>query len=83
MEKIFNEMEELIKEFNQKSEELIKKLKEEEDYKEEGICSICFRKYTHFGNNAWPINRGRCCDECNATIVIPARLQQSINREGE
>lgn len=26
------------------------------------------------GHNASPINDGRCCDTCNATIVIPARL---------
>ena len=26
------------------------------------------------GNNAEPINDGRCCDECNATVVIPARI---------
>ncbi len=26
------------------------------------------------GNNAQPINDGRCCDNCNATVVIPARI---------
>lgn len=40
----------------------------------EKICSICGDLYTEFGNNAWPINSGRCCDECDDTIVIPARL---------
>ena len=25
------------------------------------------------GNNAYPINDGRCCDDCNAKYVIPAR----------
>ena len=26
------------------------------------------------GNNAQPINDGRCCNECNMTVVIPARI---------
>ena len=26
------------------------------------------------GNNAEPVNNGRCCDSCNDTIVLPARL---------
>lgn len=26
------------------------------------------------GNNALPVNDGRCCDECNMEFVIPARL---------
>ena len=28
------------------------------------------------GHNAWPINEGRCCGACNATLVIQARLKQ-------
>ena len=28
------------------------------------------------GNNAEPINNGRCCNECKMTVVIPARLTQ-------
>jgi len=43
---------------------------------EGNVCSICQLPFTEFGNNAWPINKGRCCDECNATVVIPARLNQ-------
>ena len=27
------------------------------------------------GNNAEPINDGRCCNDCNAKYVIPARLR--------
>jgi hypothetical protein len=26
------------------------------------------------GNNAEPINDGRCCNQCNMTVVIPARI---------
>ena len=27
------------------------------------------------GNNAEPVNSGRCCDKCNMEVVIPARLE--------
>ena len=36
-------------------------------------CSICHATYTGWGNNAAPYG-GRCCDICNTTHVIPARL---------
>lgn len=42
------------------------------------VCCICRRHYTGFGNNAEPVKRGRCCDDCNVAIVIPARLARSI-----
>lgn len=38
------------------------------------ICSICYRKYAEFGNNAEPVNVGTCCDDCNGSVVIPARI---------
>ena len=34
------------------------------------ICSICDSEYTGWGNNAWPINEGRCCDGCNGLVLI-------------
>jgi hypothetical protein len=36
-------------------------------------CSICGEKYTGWGNNAQPVNSGRCCDPCNV-IVINRRI---------
>jgi hypothetical protein len=42
-------------------------------------CSICQRPiepengWTR-GHNAMPVNNGRCCGECNATVVLPARI---------
>ena len=43
-------------------------------------CSICENPIIpepisgwYQGNNAWPINDGRCCDNCN-NIVIARRL---------
>ena len=40
-------------------------------------CSICGQKLDGFGNNAWPVNEGRCCDECDAAVVIPMRIRQA------
>ena len=51
------------------------------DYNETGTCSICGKEYTHWGNNAQPINDGRCCDECNYTKVLPARFD--LVKKGE
>jgi hypothetical protein len=51
-------------------------------------CSICFRPipdkmgWKH-GNNAEPINEGRCCDTCNNSVVIPARLNRAYARVKE
>jgi len=39
------------------------------------VCSICQHPFTEYGNNAQPVNDGRCCDECNWTVVVPSRLQ--------
>ena len=45
------------------------------------ICSICNEEIQAkgdwvLGNNAEPINEGRCCDDCNWRVVIPARLDE-------
>lgn len=44
------------------------------------ICSICGKNYEGYGNNAQPVNNGRCCDECNIKIVVPRRFQDTKNR---
>jgi len=54
-------------------------------------CCICGKpidkQYTPdglvfaYGNNASPVKDGRCCANCNATVVIPARLKQLISKE--
>lgn len=43
-------------------------------------CSICGRHYNGWGNNAKPVNNGRCCDDCNGMVVIPARLKAISDR---
>lgn len=40
-------------------------------------CCICGEKIEGMGNNAWPIvndERKRCCDVCNYTYVLAARI---------
>jgi len=38
-------------------------------------CCICGADYGRYGHNPDPVKpSGRCCDTCNATVVIPARL---------
>ena len=48
-------------------------------------CSICFHPIGidaigwDCGHNAQTINYGLCCEACNETVVIKARLQQFID----
>ena len=48
-------------------------------------CSICRNKITtnKIGwddrHNAQPVNKGRCCCECNYKVVIPTRLNKLIS----
>ena len=53
------------------------------DIKETGTCCLCGKEYSHFGNNPWPLTDkedDRCCDECNDTKVIPARISRIANK---
>lgn len=49
-------------------------------------CSICEKEIPvkdggwSSGNNAQPVNDGRCCDQCNNDVVIPARLREFVER---
>lgn len=38
-------------------------------------CVICKEPYEGYGNNAYPVKDGICCDDCNLIKVIPARLK--------
>ena len=42
-------------------------------------CSICKNTQTGYGNNAQPINNGKCCNSCNYSVVIPERMQSAKN----
>jgi hypothetical protein len=37
------------------------------------VCSICGGAIVGLGNESWPVNDDRCCDQCNSERVIPAR----------
>lgn len=42
---------------------------------EKKICCICKKKFEGWGNNPAPVKeKGVCCDSCNMTYVITARL---------
>lgn len=44
---------------------------------DESTCVFCGVEITDYGNNPAPLkDEGRCCDHCNLTKVIPARLEQ-------
>jgi len=38
------------------------------------LCSAAIPAESHGGHGAFPLSRGQCCDACNWTAVIPARL---------
>lgn len=31
------------------------------------------------GNDAWPVADGRCCNDCDMAVVVPARLAEMRN----
>jgi len=33
------------------------------------------------GHNAQPVNDGRCCEDCNNNVVIPARMKEFFRKE--
>lgn len=45
-------------------------------------CCICGKKLEGYGNNPWPVKEdGRCCDDCNAFVVVPARMMKLFKEE--
>jgi hypothetical protein len=43
------------------------------------ICVICKKDISSpIGHNADPVASGRCCDFCNVTVVLPARMKIMI-----
>ena len=42
------------------------------------VCCICGAECMGYGNNPYPVvedKKAVCCDKCNVTRVIPARLK--------
>lgn len=50
---------------------------------DENVCVICGKHYEGYGNNAQPVADGRCCDECNIRVVIPARLKEISKKKND
>ena len=48
-------------------------------------CCICGKQVDDdYGNNPIPVRvHGKCCDECNITYVIPARIRRAVFKEEE
>lgn len=49
------------------------------------VCCFCKRTLIGFGNNPYPANKregARCCDVCNAKVVIPARFEVMLGGIG-
>ena len=43
-------------------------------------CSVCSQKYPGYGNNPAPLPGESCCDACNITKVIPARMNAKYTK---
>lgn len=44
------------------------------------ICGAAIK--TEYGHNAQPIAAGMCCDVCNYSVVVPARIAAALNQGG-
>jgi hypothetical protein len=44
------------------------------EWEQQNKCVLCNGLIEGYGNNADPVARGKCCDECNVTKVMPARV---------
>ena len=52
--------------------------------RQEFTCCICGKEFIGWGNNPNPVDMQpghRCCNDCNAEYVIPARLANMYNEE--
>ena len=50
-----------------------------DDYIVQGVkCCLCSEVINGYGNVASPVKDGICCDNCNLTIVVPARMREAL-----
>jgi len=47
---------------------------EESDEESDDSCVICGEEDIGYGNNAMPVKEGQCCNHCNTSVVMPARI---------
>ena len=45
------------------------------------VCPICGGTFKGFGNNPYPIAEGRCCNECNGTVIMMRLMLSSMEKE--
>jgi len=46
-------------------------------------CILCGEDFTGYGHNPAPLHpysEGKCCDDCNYTQVLPARIELLFNK---
>lgn len=77
--KVNEHLENILKEYTQMTDELDAVIFKEKDNMH--TCSICGKYYEGYGNSAQPINNGRCCNNCDNTIVTPRRMKDVINKQ--
>ena len=53
-------------------------------------CCLCYKEFVGYGNNPLPLfngyykdKKGRTCDHCNITKVIPTRIMFKIKLDEE
>lgn len=63
------------------TESIMTNLREGQD--EDNICVLCKKKFRGWGNDAWPLADGYCCDKCNSEKVLPARIAQMYGLKKE
>lgn len=54
-------------------------IKAKELFESKKVCGICYGNYEGMGNDAMPVIDGRCCDKCNNSVVLSARLKNLKN----
>lgn len=66
-----------------KEDKALVEIMKKETGREAFKCSICGGFFYGFGNNPWPVTTeegDRCCDACNETQVIPARIELMLSK---
>lgn len=61
---------------------MITKSKIEHEIENEKRCCLCHGEIDGYGNNPAPLSdKFKCCNVCNTTKVIPARIEQIIKNK--
>jgi hypothetical protein len=55
----------------------------ESESDDELACCFCENILIYGGNNAYPLNTKKCCDDCNSIKVIPARFREFMESRSD